>query len=72
MPIQPMPSSHLTVGEKFDRYQQMNVFFALFFTVWSGWRLVNVDYQKHPTWYYLLDGLVFSFNLSVVLLHLFP
>jgi len=49
----------------------MNVFFALFFTVWSGWRLVNVDYQKHPTWYYLLDGLVFSFNLSVILLYLF-
>ena len=50
----------------------MSLFFAWFFVLWSGWRLINLDYKKHPTWYYLLDGMVFSFNLSVILLALFP
>jgi len=50
----------------------MNLIFPGLFVAWSGWRLINLDYKKHPKWHYLLDGMVFSFNLSVILLNLFP
>ena len=50
----------------------MSLIFPFIFVAWAGWRLIHLDYTKHPKWYYLLDGLVFSFNLSVILLNLFP
>jgi hypothetical protein len=50
----------------------MSLIFNGLFVAWSGWRLINLDYEKLARGHYILDGIVFSFNLSVILLDLFP
>ena len=43
-----------------------NIFFVLFF----GYRLINVDYEDQRAGY-IMDGLVFSFNVAGIASYLF-
>lgn len=43
----------------------LNIGIVLFF----GHLLATKDYSLQPKWTYYMDGIVFSFNFAIVLLH---
>ena len=44
----------------------INIGVVLFF----GHLLISKDYTVSPKWMYYMDGLVFAFNLAIVLLYI--